>query len=301
MRVTRARIGNILTRTTGYLETVCSHSMQPYRGCSLGFSLCGVGCYVRHNHYLTRGEEWGGFLEARENAGESYLLNCRRERRWAKRSRGAFSVFLSSSTEPFLPQESRLGITGALLDAMIEAPADVLIVQTHSHLVLEHSERLEALRERCELRVHISIETDREEIPGLPPPFSSIDSRFEAARCLRDAGIEVVITVSPILPVRDEDGFFSRIAESADAVVLDHFIGGDGSPGGTRTHRTPLPRRMEAVDPGSSELSYRDRLVKTASISTGSVLNGNQKIVVSSFQATSSNIRRFQTLDSSIF
>ena len=195
MRVTRARIGNILTRTTGYLETVCSHSMQPYRGCSLGFSLCGVGCYVRHNHYLTRGEEWGGFLEARENAGESYLLNCRRERRWAERSRGAFSVFLSSSTEPFLPQESRLGITGALLDAMIEVPADVLIVQTHSHLVLEHSERLEALRERCGLRVHISIETDREEIPGLPPPFSSIDSRFEAARCLRDAGIEVVVGV----------------------------------------------------------------------------------------------------------
>ena len=265
MRVTRARIGNILTRTTGYLETVCSHSMQPYRGCSLGFSLCGVGCYVRHNHYLTRGEEWGGFLEARENAGESYLLNCRRERRWAERSRGAFSVFLSSSTEPFLPQESRLGITGALLDAMIEAPADVLIVQTHSHLVLEHRDRLEALRERCGLRVHISIETDREEIPGLPPPFSSIDSQFEAARCLHDTGIEVVITVSPILPVRDEDGFFSRIAESADAVVLDHFIGGDGSPGGTRTHRTPLPRHMEAVEPGSSELSYRDRLVETAS------------------------------------
>lgn len=264
MKVTRARIGNILTRTTGYLETVCSHSMQPYRGCSLGFSLCGVGCYVRHNRYLTRGQEWGGFLEARENASESYLLNFRREKSWAGRTRGAFSVFLSSSTEPFLPQESRLGITASLLDAMCDSPPDVLIVQTHSHLVLEQIGRLEALRGRCGLRVHISIETDREKLPGLPPPFSSVDSRFEAARRLHEAGIETVITVSPVLPVRDEDGFFSRIAECADAVVLDHFIGGDGSPGGSRTRRTSLPERMEAIEPGCCELSYRDRLIEVA-------------------------------------
>ena len=262
MKVTSALIGNILTRTTGYLETVSSHSAQPYRGCSLGRSLCGVGCYVRHNHYLTRGEEWGGFLEARENAGESYLENCSRERRWARRHRGEFSVFLSSSTEPFLPQESRCGATRSLLAAMEEDPPDILIVQTHTHLVLDHLGQLQALQDGCTLRVHISIETDVDELPGLPSPFSTIDSRFEAARGLRDAGIETVITVSPLLPIAEEVAFFERIAGCADAVVIDHFIGGDGSPTGSRTRSTPLPASMESLRPGSTELSYRDRVLR---------------------------------------
>jgi len=264
LKVTTALIGNILTRTTGYLSTVSSHSAQPYRGCSLGLSLCGVGCYVRHNHYLTRGEEWGGFLEARENAAESYLANYRGERRWARKNRDEFSVFLSSSTEPFLPQESRHGVTRSLLDAMGESPPDVLIVQTHSHLVLDHIAQLGSIHEKCGLRVHVSIETDREELPGLPSSFSSIDSRFEAARSLQEAGIETVITVSPLLPIAAADAFFQRIADCSGAVVLDHFIGGDGSVGGNRTRRTALPGRMEAILPGSAELSYRDEMVETA-------------------------------------
>jgi hypothetical protein len=42
--LTEARVRSILTRATGYLRTVCSHSLQPYRGCTFGNSLCGVGC-----------------------------------------------------------------------------------------------------------------------------------------------------------------------------------------------------------------------------------------------------------------
>jgi len=47
--VSEVEVGRILTRASGYLRDVCSHSLQPYRGCSFGRSLCGVGCYVRHN------------------------------------------------------------------------------------------------------------------------------------------------------------------------------------------------------------------------------------------------------------
>ena len=41
MEITTARVKSVLTRTSGYLKTVCSHSLQPYRGCSFGRSLCG--------------------------------------------------------------------------------------------------------------------------------------------------------------------------------------------------------------------------------------------------------------------
>ena len=100
MELAVTEIRNILTRTTGFLKTVTSHSMQPYRGCSFGNALCGVGCYVQHNPYATQGRPWGSFLEVRKNGADSYRLHVDRERRWARKSRGKFSVFLSSSTEP---------------------------------------------------------------------------------------------------------------------------------------------------------------------------------------------------------
>jgi DNA repair photolyase len=148
---------------------------------------------------------------------------------------------------------------------MIERPPDTLIVQTHTHLVVDALDRLTRLRALgCDLRVHVSIETDLDHLPGLPPHGSPIERRFAAAASIRSAGIPVVVTVSPLLPIADPDRFFARVAEVADAVVLDHFIGGDGTPGGTRTLRTRLPDAMRAVDPGSVSLDYRDHMAEIA-------------------------------------
>ena len=264
MDLSITEIRNVLTRTTGFLKTVTSHSAQPYRGCSFGNALCGAGCYVQHNAYVTQGRLWGSFLEVRENAAESYRSNVERERRWARRSRGRFGVFLSSSTEPFLPQEFRHRVTRKLLCAMLENAPDLLILQTHSHRVTEYLELYRELGERCDLRVHISIETDIERFPGLPPHASSVERRFEAARTLSEAGIHTVITVSPLMPIREPERFFARVSSCASAVVIDHFIQGDGTEDGSRTQRTALPGAMAAVNADSVGLPYRDRMVEIA-------------------------------------
>lgn len=264
LRIETEDVGNILTRTSGYLRAVCSHSLQPYRGCPLGRSLCGVGCYVQHNRWLLRGEPWGSFLIARGNAVAAYRAQVDRERRWARRQHGAFAIFLSSACEPFPPQERRFGITRSVLEAMLDAPPDELIVQTHSPSVVRHLDILTALAAVCRLRVHVSVESDRARLPGLPPPASPPEARLGAAAHVRDAGIESVITVSPLLPIEYPHTFFGRVAEVADAVVLDHFIGGDGSSTGGRTRRTPLVAAMAAVDPGSVELGYRDAMAAIA-------------------------------------
>jgi DNA repair photolyase len=262
--VTTASVRSILTRSSGYLKTVSSHSLQPYRGCSFGNSLCGVGCYVRHNPFVTRGAEWGSFLEVRENAASAYLAQSDRERRWARKSREQFSVFMSSATDPFVPHEQRYGITRAVLRAMLENPPDALIIQTHTHLATRYVDIYRDLSRRCSLRIHISVESDRDRLPGLPPPASSVARRLQAAAMLQRAGIYVVVTVAPLLPIRDPNTFFDQIADCADAVVIDHFIAGDGSADGARTLRTALPGAMAAVDPTSLDLSYRDAMVAKA-------------------------------------
>src|SRR5512145_3016343 len=100
------QIGRILTRTCGFLGSVVSHTLQPYRGCAFGRSLCGVGCYARHNWWLTRGRPWGEFVEVRVNAPQAYRKEYQTERSFAHK-RGKFGIFLSSSTEPFQPAEQK--------------------------------------------------------------------------------------------------------------------------------------------------------------------------------------------------
>ena len=80
MQTSVVDVRSILTRSAGFLKTVCSHSLQPYRGCPFGKSLCGVGCYVRHNGWITRQRPWGTFLEVKQNAAEVYRQTVDRER-----------------------------------------------------------------------------------------------------------------------------------------------------------------------------------------------------------------------------
>lgn len=264
MNVERVSVRSILTRTSGFLASVTSHSAQPYRGCSFGRSACGVGCYARHNRWITQGRPWGEFLDARVDADQSYRTRVARERAWARRARGEFSIFLSSSTDPFVPQERTLRVTHSLLLAMLDEPPDAIVVQTHTDRVLDELDTLRALAARCRLRVHLSIESDLDTLPGLPPPAASVDRRFAAASALKAAGLRVVVTVSPLWPIADPDAFFARIAACADAVVLDHFVEGDGSRDGARTRSTALPAAIEAVDPDANALAYRDRMAAIA-------------------------------------
>ena len=73
-----------------------------------------------------------------------------------------------------------------------------------------------------------------------------------------------MITVAPLLPVAEPRPFFARIAECADAVVIDHFIEGDGSKGGARTLKTKLPDAIRKIDADVLSLDYRQRMVEIA-------------------------------------
>ncbi len=265
MRVDAIQARSILTRTSGYLKTVSSHSLNPYVGCGFGRSACGEGCYVRFNPWITGGREWGRFVDIKTNAAELYLQTVAREKKWAQKTRDGFSIFFSSSTDPWQPVERKVRLTRQLLMAMQESPPDQLILQTHSSLILDDLESILSLSGICNLRVHVSIEGDCDRLPGLPPPPCSLEERMKVLKIFADRGAKAVACLSPLYPMKAPDAFFSRLSKMGlSAVVIDHFIQGDGTRDGSRTLKTRLPDAMARVVPESIDLSYRDQVARIA-------------------------------------
>jgi DNA repair photolyase len=148
---------------------------------------------------------------------------------------------------------------------MLTHPPDELILQTHATAMRDDLDLVAALSQKCRLRVHVSLEGDTEHLPGLPSPPSSIEDRIELLRQLSSAGIFSVACLSPLYPMRNSTAFFEQLAGAGvDAVVIDHFIQGDGTREGSRTWKTDLPRSMAAVSAESTRLEYRDRIAAIA-------------------------------------
>ncbi len=265
MKVTEEVRKSILTRVTGYLKKVSSHSLNPYVGCGFGRSSCGVPCYVQHNRWLTNGRDWGTFVDVKLEADRIYRQTYKRESAWARRDGGMFSIFFSSSTDPWQPLEKKYRVSRSLLQAMVEFPPDKIILQTHTADILDDEKTIIELAKKTSLKVHISLEGDRERLPGLPPPPCSIDERIGALEKFSKQGIETVACLSPLHPLKDPENFFYRLSVTGvNGVIIDHFIEGDGTHDGSRTLRTPLPNIMREVDASSVNLAYRNEVAKIA-------------------------------------
>ena len=207
MHINLVQNKSILTRTTGYLKNVYSHSLNPYSDCGFGNSSRCQGCYVRFNTWITRGREWGSFVDVKTN--DLYSKTVDKEKSWAHRQSIPFSIFMSSSTDPWQPAEKKYRITRTVLKAMQINPPDEIILQTHSSTILEDVDLIAELSLSCKLRVPISIEGDRDQLPGLPPPPCSVDSRIQALEQLSSRGIFTVICLSPLSHLNDAELFLA--------------------------------------------------------------------------------------------
>lgn len=246
---------SILTRTGGFLSGF-THTLNPYRGCSFGNTLCGAGCYAPALLHGPK-REWGSFLEVKTNAADMYLKDIVRESR-----RGPVSIFCASVTDPYVPQEKRYRITRALLEAMVEHPPDRLALQTHTPGPLRDLDLLARLD--CELSVQISVETDRIEFPGMPRHAFPPQDRLDALREIKEAGLRAVGVVAPLLPLEDPEAFARELDRCCTFVIVDHYLVGDGSKNGARTKRRGLPQRL--TDAGFERWTRLEVLEETADV-----------------------------------
>ena len=168
----------ILTPTSGFLETGYTHTINVYQGCAFAGSLCGIYCYAQHNRWITRGRPWG-LYGAKRQVREAYRRDYDRIKRPRRGDPRPLKIYMSSSTDPYLPQEKTLRLTRSLLEEMRDRPPDVLVIQSHHTLVDRDIDLIAELSTRCELWVSLTVETDMDPVPGFPPHASPPARRLE--------------------------------------------------------------------------------------------------------------------------
>ena len=248
MNATVVEARTILTPThgRGFLGGTYTHSLNTNVGCAYANAACGVYCYAQHLPQR-RGREWGSFMDTK--SPESVVRAYRRQRASLSRRGEPLRIYMSSVTDPYVPQERVVETLPRLYDAMIADPPDALVVQTRSPLITRDVDRLVALADACHLVVNVTVETDTDPlpIPGLERHATPIASRIGALATLRAAGVPTQAVVSPLLPVADVETFLETLFSVADRLVIAHYAIGDGSGSGARRQVTGMPELLVAA------------------------------------------------------
>lgn len=236
---------SILTPTCGFLSTGYTHTINPYSGCSFASSCCGLFCYVQHSYWITKGRDWA-FYGVKRNIRDAYRREYDRIKYPKRGNPTPLRIYCASSTDPYMPQEKHTLATRTLLEEMQVRPPDALVLQTRSPLIERDLDLIVELSRQCRVWVSMTVENDRETIPGLPPHAHSPVKRLATLKVFREAGVSVQATVSPMFAIENVTRFAETLGESCDRVICDHYLLGDGSKHGLRTKRTRFPELLEA-------------------------------------------------------
>jgi DNA repair photolyase len=243
-----AQVKSALTKTGGFLAGY-THSLQPYVGCAFGRNGCGVYCYLAQSpihHFRSGGLAWGDYVYPKANIAE--VLRTELQRHQQKGRLDTLRIFMSSATDPYQPVEAKAKLSRACLAAFIDFPPQLLVIQTRSPLVKRDFDLIAGLGQRAWLS--FSIETDDQTLlRRLTPATPPLAARYRTVEAAHRAGLQVQVTISPFLPLKDPTTFANWLADHTSRIVVDTFLSGDGSQG-DRTRRGQLPQQFQAAGLG---------------------------------------------------
>ena len=207
-------VRDILTRATGFMDEY-DYTLNPYSGCSFGCTYCYAAFFSRNKEQV---DNWGNWVTVKQNAVD--LLK--------KRKPGSLDgkrIYMSSVTDPYQPIERKLELTRRLLEILADQHKPKLMVQTRSQLVSRDIDLFQKIEnntnslfesgESGRVQVNMTVTTDDRDIMRTFEPICPPNSkRLEAIAKAQQAGIESCITMTPLLLVKDFDGFAESLLDT---------------------------------------------------------------------------------------
>jgi DNA repair photolyase len=205
---------SILSPVSGFLaEAGFTHSLTPARNCTYGCSYCYVPTMrVQAGLRPEDWKHWGARTTLKSNAAQVARRDLRPHH----------VIYCSPLTDPYQPAEADARLMPGLLEAVVEHPPRVFVIQTRGPLILRDLDLLRAAAKRTILRVSFSITTDRDDVRRIfEPHCASIAERWRTVEAVQCAGIETSVSLAPILPSDPAVLIRRALACSAGPVVAD--------------------------------------------------------------------------------
>jgi DNA repair photolyase len=204
-------------------------TINPYRGCEFACKYC----YARYTHEYMEldGSEFEKKIYVKKDAAP-LLANdiSRRYSYTSERSGGerADHIAIGTATDPYQPAEREYGVTRACLEELAKREGLSISIITKSNQIVRDIEVLQRIASRSDLAIDITITTLRPRLARLLEPRAPRpDLRVAAVKQLREAGLPVGVSASPLIPgITDRDGDLEAVAAAGREAGAQWFFSG---------------------------------------------------------------------------
>jgi DNA repair photolyase len=204
-------------------------TINPYRGCEFGCKYC----YARYTHEYMEldGSEFEKKIYVKKDAAPLLAWDVAHKYSYESEAAGGARpdhIAIGTATDPYQPAEREYGVTRACLEELAKKEGLSVSIITKSNQIVRDIDVLQRIAERSNLGIDITITTLRAGLTRLLEPRAPRpDLRLAAVKQLRDAGLPVGVSASPLIPgITDREGHLEAVAAAAKEAGAQWFFSG---------------------------------------------------------------------------
>jgi len=202
-------------------------TINPYRGCEFGCKYC----YARYTHEYMEidGGEFERKVFVKQDASVVLARDIAQKYSFLSKASGytqSEHIAIGTATDPYQPAEKEYGVTRACLEELAKREGLSVSIITKSNQIVRDLDVLKRIAGSSALSVNITVTTLRARLARLLEPRAPRpDLRLAAVKQLREAGLCVGVSASPLLPGIN-DGELEVIAAASHAAGAQWFFSG---------------------------------------------------------------------------
>ncbi len=204
-------------------------TINPYRGCEFACKYC----YARYTHEYMEldGGEFEKKIYVKKDAAALLAQDVSRKYSYSsEKSDGERPdhIAIGTATDPYQPAEREYGVTRACLEELAKREGMSISIITKSNQIVRDIDVLKKIAARSSLQIDITVTTLRPRLARLLEPRAPQPKlRLAAVKELREAGLQVGVSASPLLPgITDGEGELEAVAAAAKEAGAQWFFSG---------------------------------------------------------------------------
>jgi DNA repair photolyase len=204
-------------------------TINPYRGCEFACKYC----YARYTHEYMEidGSEFEKQIFVKQDAAALLARDVTQKYSYESKASNytqAEHIAIGTATDPYQPAEREYGVTRACLEELAKRKGLSISIITKSNQIVRDIDILKVIAGKSSLSINITVTTLKPRLARLLEPRAPRpDLRLAALRELRDAGLHVGLSASPLLPgITDQDGEMESLAKAAKDAGAEWFFSG---------------------------------------------------------------------------